>query len=118
MSRKPAPIKTINLEDGRPTLELARLRLQHELHKARREGCVAVKIIHGYGSSGQGGVLRESIQAGLRKAAQDGSISAIIAGEDWRISDGTTWTLVKRYPEWKQDHDLGRNNKGIAIVVF
>jgi len=111
-------MKTVNLEEGRPTLERARLRLGHELQVARQEGYAAVKIIHGYGSSGVGGVLRVGIQASLRHAAQEGRISVVIAGEDWRISDESTWALLKRYPEWKQDPDLGRGNKGMAIVVL
>jgi hypothetical protein len=34
MSRKPVFIKTVNIEDGMPTVEEARLRLGHELHAA------------------------------------------------------------------------------------
>ncbi len=101
-----------------PTVEQARLRLGHELSKAAREGCAAVKIIHGYGSKGVGGVLRVQIQATLRRMAADAKISAAIPGEDWRVSNETTWPLLKKYPEWKADSDLGRGNKGISIVVL
>ncbi len=118
MSRKPAAIKLVNLEEGRPTLESARLRLQYELKLARDQGYAAVKIIHGYGSSGEGGVLRMGVQASLRQEAEDGRISAFIPGEKWRISDETTWTVLQRYPEWKQERDLNRRNPGISIVVF
>ena len=118
MSHKPAQIKLINLEEGMPTVEQARLRMQHELHKAREQGCAAVKLIHGYGSSGVGGALRDELQKSLRKAARDGAVKAFVAGEDWRISDETTWALLKKFPEWKQDSDLGKNNKGISIVVL
>src|SRR5947209_12744132 len=110
MSRKLAKIKTVNLEEGMPTVEQAGLRMHHELHKARAEGCTAVKLIHGYGSSGAGGVLRVELQKELRKAVAQGEIKALIAGEDWRISDETTWALLKRFPEWKGDSDLGRRN--------
>lgn len=118
MSRKAARIKTVNLEEGMPTVEQAGLRMHHELHKARAEGCAAVKLIHGYGSSGVGGVLRVELQKTLRKAAAQGDIKAFIAGEDWRISDETTWALLKRFPEWKSDSDLGRGNMGISVVIF
>ena len=118
MSRKPARIKTVNLEEGMPTVEQARLRMNYELHEARLESCVAVKLIHGYGSSGAGGALRMELQHDLRKAARDGTIRAFIAGEDWRVADETTWNLLKRFPEWKRDADLGRNNLGICVVVL
>jgi hypothetical protein len=118
MSRKPSPIKIINLEDGMPTVEQARLRLQHELHVAKTQGYAAVKLIHGYGSSGVGGSLRQELQKDLQHLAGTGKIRSFIAGEDWRVSDETTWPLLRRYPEWKQDSDLGKGNKGISILVL
>jgi hypothetical protein len=118
MSRKAVPIKIVDVEEGMPRVEEARLRMQHELHRAREQGYKAVKLVHGYGSSGAGGALRNELQKELRKAAQEKTIRAVIAGEDWRISDETTWELLKRYPEWKQDSDLGRGNKGISIVLL
>jgi len=118
VSRKPALIKIVNLEEGMPTVEQARLRMEHELHLAKRGGYQAVKLIHGYGSSGVGGALRTELQKTLRRAARAGAIRAFIAGEDWRVSDEATWDLLKRFPEWKQDSDLGRNNLGISIVVL
>ena len=118
MSRKPAVMKFVNLEDGMPTVERARMQLEHELCKAREEGCEAVKVVHGYGSSGVGGALRTGLQAMLRRAGQNGDIRAVIYGEDWRVSDQATWEILKRFPEWKSDRDLGRGNKGISIVVL
>lgn len=116
MSRKPAPIKIVNLEDGMPKVEQARLRMHHELQTARKQGYAAVKLIHGYGSSGVGGALRIELQKELERQAKSASIQCFIAGENWRISDEVTWELLKRFPEWKQDSDLGKNNKGISIV--
>jgi DNA-nicking Smr family endonuclease len=118
MSRKPAAIRTINLEDGMPKVEAARLRMQHELHTARQQGYVAVKLIHGYGSSGVGGALRIELQKELRRLADAKNVRAFIAGEEWRISDEATWALLQRYPEWKQDSDLGKGNRGITIVLL
>jgi hypothetical protein len=118
MSRKPAPIKIVNLEDGMPKLEEARLRMQHELQVARQQKYAAVKVIHGYGSSGIGGSLRIGLQKELQQLVLAGSVKSFVAGEDWRISNETAWRLLKRFPEWKQDSDLGRNNRGISIVLL
>lgn len=101
-----------------PTVEQARLHMQYELQAARKDGFFAVKLIHGYGSSGAGGVLRSELQKELRQAVEDGLIRAVIAGEDWAISNPCAWDLLKRFPEWKKDADLGRKNQGISIVVL
>ena len=118
MSRKQALIKVDNLEEGMPHVEQARLRMQHELHVARQQGYAAVKLIHGYGSSGAGGTLRLELQKELRTLAEKGTIRACIPGEDWRVSNETAWALLRKYPEWKEDADLGRTNRGVTLVIF
>jgi hypothetical protein len=109
---------TINLEDGRPTRHQAVLRLQHELHKARSARATAVKIIHGYGSSGVGGVLKYVVWAELRQMKERGQLQSYVAGENWRVSDEISWEIVKKHPELKQDSDFGRGNKGITIALL
>lgn len=118
MSRKPALIKAANIEDGMPPVEEARLRLDHELHEARAEKATALRVIHGYGSSGVGGALRVAIQLRLRELRESGEIREVIYGENWRIADEASWKWLQRYPEWKKDSDLGRGNKGISIVIL
>ncbi|HEY6181365.1 MAG TPA: hypothetical protein VIW67_03915 [Terriglobales bacterium] len=118
MSRKPAVIKIIDLEEGMPNVEEACLRMQHELQTARQQGYAAVKLIHGYGSSGVGGALRIELQKELQRMTREGGLRSFVTGEDWRISDERTWELLKRFPEWKKDSDLGKANKGISIVLL
>ncbi len=111
-------LATANLESGKPAANEALLRLDFELTHARRQGAVAIKLIHGYGSSGVGGVLRDAVQATLARMISDGKIRAFVSGEDWRISNETAWGILKALPELKQDRDLGRGNKGISIVLL
>ena len=108
----------LNLEDGRPSRDEALLRLTFELRKARDARADIVKIIHGYGSSGVGGVLRFAVWSELRQMKERGEIRAFCSGEDWRISNEIAWEILKKYPELKKDLDLGRANKGITIVLL
>jgi hypothetical protein len=101
-----------------PTVPLALSLLGDALRMARNERYAAVKLIHGYGSSGTGGAIRTAVQAHLMQCARSGEIRAFIAGEEWRISDERSWALLQKFPDLKQDSDLGRGNKGISIVVF
>jgi DNA-nicking Smr family endonuclease len=111
-------LKTVNLEEGRPSVASASSRLLDQLRLARQQGYAAVKIIHGYGSHGVGGELRVAIQGMLARMTQSGDIQAFVAGEDWRISDETTWRLIQQHRELKQDRDLGKGNRGISIAVL
>ena len=111
-------IKVVNLEDGMPTVEQARVRLKSELDIARKKGVGVLKIVHGYGSSGVGGELRIALQATLRQMTDRGEVRACIYGENWRKADESAWALLKQSPELKEDRDLGRGNRGITLVVL
>ncbi len=113
-----AGMKTVNLKGDMPTLEVARQRLSAALAQARREGCVAVKLIHGYGSSGTGGVLRDGIRASLRKRRKKGEIQGYIYGEDFSAFDEATRALLERAAELRRDPDLDRCNAGVSIAVL
>ncbi len=109
---------TINIEQGLPTLEEARARLKSELAKCQSQKVQAAKIIHGYGSSGVGGVLRQGIRKSLISRRKDGQVKAVIFGENWSIFDPTARALLEVYPELSKDRDLCSSNPGISIVLF
>ena len=111
-------VEIINLESGYPTANEAILRLDYELNQARRRGVRAVKLIHGYGSSGVGGVLRDAVQQHLRKLQDAGAIRAYVGGENFRISNETAWAMRRQLPQLKDDRDLNRGNRGISIVLL
>ena len=118
MSRKPAILKEVNVKEGMPPVEEALRRLEAALKAARAERAIALRVIHGYGSKGVGGDLRVAIQLRLQELFRNSFIREVIYGEDWRVSDEATWKWLERYPEWKRDRDLGRQNKGVTIVVL
>ena len=51
-------IRQINLEDEKPTVSQAMARLQLELRLAKRQDICVLKIIHGFGSTGNGGKIQ------------------------------------------------------------
>lgn len=112
------PCKMINLEEGRPTVNIGLLRLDRALAAARAEGVPLLKLIHGYGSSGAGGRLREEVWKALDRFKRNGFITDFIPGEDFRLSNESSWALLKRDKSIKQDRDFGRANRGITIVVL
>ena len=46
------PVKTVNIKAGYPTAEQAMQRLSQELRIAKANRLRALKVIHGYGSTG------------------------------------------------------------------
>ena len=111
-------LTVINLEEGRPSVEQVRSRLADELGRARQKSLPVLKLIHGYGSSGVGGALRDAVLGALGWAKTRGEIREFIAGEEWSISDSASWRLLQHRPGLRSDSDLGRRNRGITIVIL
>jgi hypothetical protein len=65
-----------------------------------------------------GGALRDALLGTLGHLKMDGQIRNFIAGEDWRISDESSWHLIQQHGELRRDSDLGKGNRGITIVVL
>jgi hypothetical protein len=101
-----------------PQVHEAMQRMERELALARQENAKALKLIHGYGSTGAGGDIRIAVQRRLLEMVQSGHIRACIFGESWSKSDEVSWKLLQSHPELKSDSDLGRRNLGITIVLL
>jgi hypothetical protein len=109
-------VRVISLKEGMPLVRDAMSHMERELRRARAENVVLIKFVHGYGSTGKGGEIRIAVQNGLMKRLQQQEVRGVIFGEDWRISNETTWALLKKWPKLKQDSDLGKENRGITVV--
>ena len=85
MTASAGRLREVNLELGKPTVNAAIKRLTFELHHSRSLGCAALKIIHGYGSSGTGGRIRVEARSYLARLKGRGEIRDVIYGEDFSI---------------------------------
>ncbi len=110
--------KTVNLERGRPSAETALRRLTLEIGTARREGVHLLTLIHGYGSSGQGGVIREECRKALDYMRLKKEICDYIPGEEYSSKAGPAKALIRRYPQIGRDKNLKIKNPGITVVIF
>lgn len=110
--------RIVNIESGMPTVSEAEQRMSLELAKARREGVSGLKIIHGYGSTGVGGKLREAMRKWLARRQREGKVKCFVAGENWSIFDENSREILEKNPDIRRDADLGNCNAGITIVML
>lgn len=117
-SHRDEGLPTVNLKIDQPTLMEARARLDAEISLAKHCGLAAIKLVHGYGSSGQGGAIRKGIRESLDRRAREGRIRGWIAGEDWELFHPRTRDVLAEAPGADRDLDLGRGNPGVTIVIL
>src|ERR1700732_3027615 len=110
-----ARVRVINVEEGFPTRDQAYQKLDTALLRARKDGVAVLKVIHGYSSTGAGGVLRFAIRGFLRQRKEKGEITAFVNGESWSSFDDRSKLIFAKLPELVLDSDVGRGNKGITL---
>ena len=111
-------LREINLEEGMPTVDTAMTGMKFSLRSAKANGETAVKLIHGYGSSGKGGKIKQAVQVELAKMKAAGTIREFIRGEDFSPFSESGRTLLTCCPASAKDHDYSRSNCGITIVLL
>ena len=110
--------KLVNLEHGLPFVEAALKRLDKAVADARQQGVTQLTLIHGYGSSGKGGAIREECRKMLDFMWMNGELKKIVFGESFTKSNGEVRDLIRRYPLLAQDRNLNKANRGITLVFF
>jgi len=110
--------KTVNLEQGRPVVEVALQKLDEAIKDAVNTHVSVLTLIHGYGSSGKGGLIRLECRKNLDHLKGRGLICDYIAGEEFSRKFGLVKFHLQRYPELGRNKNINRGNRGITLVIL
>ena len=111
-------LKEINIKADLPTVDDAIRRVTYNLKNAGPLGVSALKIVHGYGSTGKGGAIRTETRKYLDRQIKRGLIKYYIKGEDFSIFDDGTLKAFLACDALRRDSDIERHNNGITIVIL
>ena len=111
-------IQTLNIKGDMPLVEEALNRLRIGLQEMRAGGVKAVRLIHGYGSTGRGGKIRPAVREELASMKRKGYIKDFIPGEDFGPMDAASRKLAEQCRDIPRDPDYGGINHGITIVIL
>ena len=110
--------RVVNLEKGKPAVQQALDRLAVVVLHGRREGYKALTLIHGYGSTGKGGAIKEAVRQHLQFLHQQGTVRTIIFGEEFEGRSGRGRQLLRCFPFLAEHRDLNRANPGITLIIL
>jgi len=110
--------RQVNLERGKPLVQQALARLESELATSLSLGCKVLTLIHGYGSSGVGGAIKEAVVQQLHYLKHQGRIKKVIPGEQFEGRSGRGRQLLRQYPFLAEHRDLNRANPGITLIIL
>ena len=110
-------MKTLNLKEFGASKEDCVVLVDMFLEESKREGVSAVKILHGYGSHGVGGVLYLSIRRHLADLKRKKKIKNYFGGNRWNLLDDETVNALLKDKSCF-DEDLNKSNPGITIILI
>lgn len=108
-------IKEINLEYGQPTAEQAVQNMINQLSTCKGQGCKAVILIHGYGSSGVGGGIKAAVRKKLQEPLLKGVVRDYSGGEHWQERKKEMLAISPVLAQHSRRFD---GNPGITVVVL
>ena len=111
-------VRELNLELGYPTVDQAMRRLDAEIAASKQMKRRAMKIIHGYGSSGKGGKIRTACRKHLKEAQSRGEIAMWLPGERFTIFEEDARQLMQHCEALRRDPDREQYNNGVTFVLF
>lgn len=109
-------VVTVNLEKGQPTVAQALSRLDMRVAEARVRGTRLLRVVHGWGSSGTGGAIREATRKHLRLLQRQGAVRAHVPGEAYPDQSVAARNLLSRYPALQRTLRTDRANPGMTFV--
>lgn len=106
----------MSVKDGMPTAATAVRHLDLRLQTVRAGGGGLVRVIHGWGSTGQGGAIRTAVRAHLRALQSRGLIRGYVPGEDYSEVSDVGRRLRDRYSSLRPSTATDGLNPGITFV--
>ena len=110
----PVKYTEINIKQGMPVVADAMRFLQDSISRLKKEKCECVLIIHGYGSTGKGGLICEKARQWLKAQERNGKVRCVIFGEDFTLFNFKALELKNKYHELESL--LRVCNNGVTVV--
>ena len=104
----------LNIKEGMPLVCDAMHYLKTSLARYRSTKYKCVLIIHGYGSTGKGGAIRDQAREWLKAQERNGKIKTVIFGENFSIFNCKALELKNRYREL--DELTMVCNHGVTVI--
>jgi hypothetical protein len=109
----------INIKQGSPYVDEALELLTEHLRKCLDLGIKAIILIHGYGSSGEGGRIKWAIHDALENNRYSDRVEEYFYGENVAYGSESYYALLKRRPGLKRYlKRFKEGNAGMTVLLL
>ncbi|MBE7076987.1 MAG: hypothetical protein E7374_03780 [Clostridiales bacterium] len=109
---------TIDIKSERQTVAEAVAQFLIEVESYQKGGFKVMKVIHGYGSHGVGGAIRNAILKKCTDLKNRKKIEDFVPGDKWSIKSTAKKIAINYCPDLLADRELSLPNPGCTIVIL
>lgn len=111
-------IRVVNIKKDNPNSDYALFLIDEEIKYSRAIGNRAIVIIHGYGSHGTGGVIKDAVKHYLPELKRKHIIDDYVFGENWGDTNPTKIKMCHIFPELILHENLHSLNRGVSVILL
>lgn len=111
-------MRVINIKKDNPNSDYALFLIDEEIKYSKAIGNRSIIIIHGYGSHGRGGIIKESVKNYLPMLKRKRVISEYVFGENWGDSNPIKNKICSISPELILHENLQNLNSGVSVILL
>lgn len=111
-------MRVINIKEDNPNVDYALFLIDEEIRYSKAIGNRVVIIIHGYGSHGKGGAIKQGVKNYLPQLKKSGMIKTYVFGENWGNTNLDVKEIEKISPEIILNENLSSINSGVSVILI
>ena len=111
-------MRVVNLKKDNQNADYALFLIDEEIRYSKATGNRVILIIHGYGSHGQGGVIKNEVKKYLPKLKKANVIEDYVFGENWGNLNPTKSLIESIEPETILNQNLSQINSGVSVILI
>ena len=111
-------IRVVNIKEDNPNTDYALFLIDEEIKYSRAIGNKVIVVIHGYGSHGQGGAIKDEVKKYLPELKRKKVITEYVLGEMWCDTNPIQRKMCEICPELILHENLHSLNSGVSVIML
>ena len=112
-----ASITRLSLVKDNPNTDYALYLIDQEINYSRAVGNHVIVVIHGYGSHGAGGLIKNAVKEYLPRLKKNRIIREYVFGENWGDLNESKQLITSICPEVILHENLQGLNSGVSVKL-
>ena len=110
-------IRVVNVKKDMPNVDYAIYLCDKEIEYAKIMKDKVIIVIHGYGSNGVGGLIKEGLQNHLQQLKRHKVILDFVPGEKWADTNPAKELICSICPDIILNSNLQGLNSGVSVIL-